>query len=192
MLRIHFTPQDLQNTRLARRPDPLWEPVCATCRLETGQGPLEFGRRRRSVRTATRPGPARGPRAAPPARPDPQAGRIPDFLTGPVTGEGLDAGLDPVRRTPRARLAHELTLLASSRPVPGRAAALGGPGGEGLASLTNALGRSFRPLLEPHWAHVRAAVGNDVALRSHRAPSACASRQHGRPVRDRSGGRGVA
>ncbi|MBK3574344.1 hypothetical protein JHN63_11055 [Streptomyces sp. MBT65] len=43
MLHIHFTPLDLQSIRVARRPDPLWELVCATCRLGTNQGPLEFG-----------------------------------------------------------------------------------------------------------------------------------------------------
>ncbi|MFD9403813.1 transcriptional regulator, partial [Streptomyces sp. NPDC060011] len=50
MLRIHFTSQDLQNVRVARQPDPLWELVCSVCRLETREGPLDFGHWRRAAR----------------------------------------------------------------------------------------------------------------------------------------------
>ncbi|MFE2929792.1 hypothetical protein [Streptomyces sp. NPDC059278] len=42
MLRIHFTGRDLENVRLARRPDPLWEIVCSLCRLQNPEGALAF------------------------------------------------------------------------------------------------------------------------------------------------------
>ncbi|MFD7678045.1 ArsR family transcriptional regulator, partial [Streptomyces sp. NPDC060187] len=55
MLRIHFTSQDLQNVRVARQPDPLWELVCSVCRLETGEGPGGEERRARQPLQDRRP-----------------------------------------------------------------------------------------------------------------------------------------
>ncbi len=37
-LSIHFTAEDVARTRLARRPDPLWEIVCSLHRLQTKRG----------------------------------------------------------------------------------------------------------------------------------------------------------
>jgi hypothetical protein len=48
LLRIHFTGQDLENIRIARSPDPLWEIVCSVCRLQTKEGPLAFDPWRRT------------------------------------------------------------------------------------------------------------------------------------------------
>lgn len=107
-----------------------------------------------------------GPHTAPLRALIPATGYIPDFLTPPVTGGGLSAGLDQLLRTPRAQLVRELTRLSESRPVPSWAASLGRPGSDGLKSLANALGVYFRGVLEPHWPHVRSAVGNDVAVRA--------------------------
>ncbi|MFD7712993.1 helix-turn-helix domain-containing protein [Streptomyces sp. NPDC059786] len=166
MLRIHFTPHDLQNVRVARQPDPLWELICGVCRLETGQGPLEFGHWRRSARARIAADPAAAHALGPVRQLIPAAGYIPDFLTPPVTGEGLSAGLELVRGTPRPRLVRELTRLAESRPVPAWTTTLGRPGArDGLGLLTQALARSFRTLLEPYWPQIRSAVADDVALR---------------------------
>jgi DNA-binding transcriptional ArsR family regulator len=166
MLRIHFTSDDLQNIRVARQPDPLWELMCSVCRLETGQGPLEFGHWRRSARQRFS-GDSNLGRALRPLRAlIPATGYIPDFLTPPVTGGGLSAGLDQLLRTPRVQLVRELTRLAESRPVPNWAASLGRPGSDALKVLANSLGIYFRGLLEPHWPHIRTAVGNDVGVRA--------------------------
>ncbi|MET8286890.1 helix-turn-helix domain-containing protein [Streptomyces sp. NPDC048448] len=166
MLRIHFTSYDLQNIRVARQPDPLWELMCSVCRLETGQGSLEFGHWRRSV-SQRFAGDSALVRALRPLRAlIPSTGYIPDFLTPPVTGGGLTAGLDQLLRTPRTQLVREMSRLAESRPVPTWAGSLGRPGGDALKSLANALGVYFRGLLEPHWPHIRSAVGNDVGVRS--------------------------
>ncbi|MET8413727.1 helix-turn-helix domain-containing protein [Streptomyces sp. NPDC005195] len=166
MLRIHFTSYDLQNIRVARQPDPLWELMCSVCRLEAGQGSLEFGHWRRSV-SQRFVGDATLGRALRPLRAlIPPTGYIPDFLTPPVTGGGLTAGLDQLLRTPRTQLVREMSRLAESRPVPAWAGSLGRPGGDALKSLANALGIYFRGLLEPHWPHIRSAVGNDVGVRS--------------------------
>ncbi|MFF3583908.1 ArsR/SmtB family transcription factor [Streptomyces mirabilis] len=166
MLRIHFTSDDLQNIRVARQPDPLWELMCSVCRLETGQGPLEFGHWRRSARQRFS-GDSNLGRALRPLRAlIPATGYIPDFLTPPVTGGGLSAGLDQLLRTPRVQMVRELSRLAESRPVPSWAASLGRPGSDALKVLASSLGVYFRGLLEPHWLHIRTAVGNDVGVRA--------------------------
>ncbi|MER5406406.1 helix-turn-helix domain-containing protein [Streptomyces sp. NPDC002769] len=166
MLRIHFTSYDLQNIRVARQPDPLWELMCSVCRLEAGQGPLEFGHWRRSVSQRFAGDSTLGRALRPLRALIPSTGYIPDFLTPPVTGGGLSAGLDQLLRTPRVQLVREMSRLAESRPLPTWAASLGRPGGDALKSLANALGIYFRGLLEPHWPHIRSAVGNDVGVRS--------------------------
>jgi DNA-binding transcriptional ArsR family regulator len=166
MLRIHFTPIDLQNIRIARRPDPLWELVCAACRLVTRQGPLEFGAWRRSVREGVAQDP-QAHRALHMLRTlVPPVGYIPDFLTPPVSEGGLPAALEEVRATPRRRLQHELGTLAGARSLPPWTTALGRPGSRGMGSLVKALEVSSRALLEPRWAHVRRSVVDEVELRS--------------------------
>jgi DNA-binding transcriptional ArsR family regulator len=165
VLRIHFTPHDLQRVRIARQPDPLWELVCSVCRLQTRQGPLDFGVWRRTAQhhlRADRPATAALPllRTLIPA-----AGYIPDFLTPVPAGGELSAALDLVRGTPRDRLATELARLAGNRPgAPAAADTAAGRGG--LRPLTTALAAYHRAAVAPYWSHIRAAVGHDVALRA--------------------------
>jgi len=163
MLRIHFTARDLENLRIARQPDPLWELVCALCRLRSGQGPLEFGDWRRATTHRLRDDRTARNAVLLAQTLTPATGYIPDFLTPPVSGQGLSAGLEQVRATPAERLDRELNLLAASRPVPSWVAS---SGTAFTAPLATALSRCFQALLEPYWPHVRSAVGNDVGLRS--------------------------
>ncbi|MGW5652113.1 ArsR/SmtB family transcription factor [Streptomyces humi] len=166
MLRIHFTPQDLQNIRIARRPDPMWELVCAACRLVTQQGPLEFGAWRRSVRERVAADPVAG-RAVHTLRTlVPPAGYIPDFLTPSVLEGGLPAAFEEIQATPAGRLRHELGRLGAARPLPAWTTTLARPGDNGMRSLVKALEISARTLLEPRWAHTRRAVRDEVDLRS--------------------------
>lgn len=166
MLRIHFGWRDLQNVRVAQQPDPLWELMCAVCRWQTGQGPLEFGHWRRE--TAGRL--ARDSRAARALYTlrafVPTSGYIPDLLTPPVTGEGLEAGLESVRTTPRGRLESELTRLAGTALPPGEARGPRLPTTTSPALVTALLRDSFRTLLAPYWQQVRSSVGDDVAVRA--------------------------
>lgn len=162
MLRIHFTPSDLRNVRLTRGPDPLWELLCSLCRLQTGQGPLEFGHWRHSARQRIRHDAVLGDALQRLRTLVPSFGYIPDFLTPPVTGAGLSEALDLVRATPRPRLTRELGLLAESRPLPGWTTTLGGPRDAGLAPLTGALAAYSQALLAPQWAQIRTVVGNDI------------------------------
>ncbi|KAA0940350.1 winged helix-turn-helix domain-containing protein [Streptomyces apricus] len=166
MLRIHFTSHDLQNIRILRRPDPLWELICSMCRLRTGQGPLEFGHWRRSVHARAKADRDLGAALQPLRTLVPSVGYIPDFLTPPTTGEDLFHELDLVRGTSRARLVRELTLLGDSHTLPSWTVALGRPGDRELAMLTRALEVYFGAALQPHWSRIRALVGHDVELRT--------------------------
>lgn len=167
MLRIHFTAHDLQNIRLARRPDPLWELVCAACRLVTRQGPLEFGAWRRSVREQVITDPHAGHALLKLQTLVPPVGYIPDFLTPSVREGGLPAALEEMEATPPTRLKRELGRLAGARPLPAWTTGLGGPGGgRSMRSLVKALDVSARTLLAPRWTHIRKAIDDEVGLRS--------------------------
>jgi DNA-binding transcriptional ArsR family regulator len=166
MLRIHFTPYDLQNIRISRRPDPLWELVCATCRLVTHQGPLEFGPWRRSVRERLATDPAANHAVLTLQTLVPPVGYIPDFLTPSVPEGGLPAALEEVGATPPSRLRHELGRLGATRPLPAWTMTLGRQGDRTMRSLVKVLEVSSRALLEPRWAHIRRAVREEVDVRS--------------------------
>src|SRR3954465_3770706 len=166
MLRIHFTPEDLQNIRITRHPDPLWELICAACRLVTHDGPLEFGPWRRSVRERLTTDSVAN-RAVHTLRTlVPPVGYIPDFLTPSVLEGGLPAALGEVEATPPGRLQRELGRLATARPLPSWTTTLGRPRDRGMRSLVEALEISARTLLEPRWAHARRAIRDDVDARS--------------------------
>lgn len=166
MLRIHFTAQDLQNIRISRRPHPLWELVCAACRLATHQGPLEFGAWRRSVRDQLATDPVAGRALHTVQTLVPPFGYIPDFLTPSVPEGGLSAALEEIQATPPGRLRHELGRLAAARPLPAWTTTLGRPGDRGMRSLATALEISAGTLLGPRWAHARRAIRDEVDLRS--------------------------
>ena len=166
MLRIYFTPLDLQNIRIARHPDPLWELVCAACRLGTRQGPLEFGAWRQYVRQRSSQDPEIRRALLMLRTLVPTVGYIPDFLTPPVTNEGLPAALEKIRAMPRSRLQHELERLAEAHPLPPWVTSLGSPGDRSMGSLVEALETSFRVLLEAGWVGIRTAVHDEVDMRS--------------------------
>lgn len=168
MLRIHFTGQDLENIRIARSPDPLWEIVCSVCRLQTKEGPLAFDPWRRTVRARIQRGGA--PRWA--ARTlrtlVPYATYIPDFLTPPVEGESvsLATGIDRVLATPRRQLRGEITRLATAgeKPFAGAALARGDVGA--LRLLGGGLRTYHEAFLAPAWDRIGTAVSADVSWRS--------------------------
>lgn len=166
MLRVHFTPHDLQNIRIAQHPDPLWELVCSVCRLQTRQGPLDFGHWRGTAYDRLRRDPVVKGALHLLRLLIPASGYIPDFLTPSNAGGELFAGLDHVRGTPRGQLTRELTRLAESRPVPVWATTMGRPGADGLVPLTKALATYHRALLQPFWPRIRTAVDNDIGRRA--------------------------
>ncbi|MDX3453710.1 winged helix-turn-helix domain-containing protein [Streptomyces sp. ME02-8801-2C] len=118
MLRIHFTAEDLSRTRLAERPDPLWEITASLHRLQSKEGRWAHAAWYRDacdaiatqklgaiVRTLLFPL-------------FPRASYFPDFLTPGEAGQGLRSGLGAILDTPPARVRHEIGLLAQVRKVP--------------------------------------------------------------------------
>lgn len=162
-LRIHFTAGDLSRTRLAARPDPLWEIICSLHRLQTRAGYAGYARWHRQIRPdLERAGlvPVVRERLLPVA---PLKRYFPDFLTpGPVAD--LDEGIDRVLGTPTRRIRTELGRMVTpvdgawmSDLAAGRLAARHG--------LGDALRAYFRVALAPHWTQITSAVSGDRALR---------------------------
>ncbi|MEU0300131.1 helix-turn-helix domain-containing protein [Streptomyces sp. NPDC006175] len=168
MLRIHFTTEDLEYVRIARRPDPLWEIVCSLCRLQNKEGLVAFGPWRRSV--------AGRLKAEGPGRRTarfltglvPYGPYFPDFLTPSVDGGtgDLRKGIERVLTTPRSRLRTELELLvrAGGRPPAGAELARGDTAA--LRVLGGALSTYDELFVAPFRERVDAAVASDVAWRS--------------------------
>ncbi|MFE2044909.1 helix-turn-helix domain-containing protein [Streptomyces sp. NPDC059477] len=164
MLRIHFTDTDLNRTRLAPAPDPLWEICTSLHRLQTRHGrwahadwyraartrlhTTDFGR---TLRTFLLP---LMPRAA----------YFPDFLT-PVEGvEGLDAGLDAVLGTPRHRVLHELNLLDRSTGAPAWGPRLAEP--DTRKDLVRALRTYHDTVIAPYGDRIQARIDAERAARA--------------------------
>ncbi|MFJ8888790.1 ArsR/SmtB family transcription factor [Streptomyces sp. NPDC102402] len=168
MLRIHFTAQDLEYIRIARRPDPLWEIVCSVCRLQNKEGTLAFGPWRRSVAGRLREeGPGRRT-ARLLCGLVPYGPYFPDFLTPAVDGGNTDLrhGIDRVLATPRTRLRTELGLLAGVGGRPFAAAELARGDSTALRALGSALSAYDELFVGPFRERIDAAVTSDVAWRS--------------------------
>ncbi|MEU8887915.1 helix-turn-helix domain-containing protein [Streptomyces sp. NPDC048442] len=168
MLRIHFTGRDLENVRLACRPDPLWEIVCSLCRLQTSEGAVAFDPWRHKVGGLVRQGGvARGTVSALRTL-VPRAAYFPDFLTPPGEDgpDALHSGIDRVLATPRRRLRHELALLSASGGRPWAGAELA----RGDVTTLNVLGRNLRTyhreFIAPLGNRIGAATAADLALRT--------------------------
>jgi DNA-binding transcriptional ArsR family regulator len=118
VLRIHFTTEDLARTRLAARPDPLWEITASLHRLQSRLGRWAHAAWYRDARDAiaTQQLSTEVRKLLFPLFP--RANYFPDFLTPAEASQGLANGLDAIRRTPPARVRHEIGLLAQVRNVP--------------------------------------------------------------------------
>ncbi|WP_233521701.1 ArsR/SmtB family transcription factor [Streptomyces triticagri] len=157
-MRIHFTAEDLARTQVADGADPLWETVLSLHSLqERCPDPVLAGRRTAAL---TRPLSMLLPLVPP-------RGYFPDFLTPGAGTAGLDAGLDAVLSTPRARLRTELTRLTGrNRPAPWtRSLADGEPGS--LRRLAGSLREYHNTALGPQWARITRRTATDRALRLH-------------------------
>ncbi|MEI5524126.1 ArsR family transcriptional regulator [Streptomyces brasiliscabiei] len=111
MLRVHFSDSDLGRTRVAARPDPLWETAASLHRLQTRQGRWAYAEWYRTTRRRLREkGLERAVRTV--LLPlVPRAAYFPDFLTPFQAADGLDAGLDAILATPPRRVLAELARL---------------------------------------------------------------------------------
>lgn len=156
LLRIVFSRDDVARTRVAPGADPLWELVLSLHLLRRPSLDPVLAGWRGGVREGLRGVAEIRSFAAV----NPSYGYFPDFLTPHDGIQGLDAGLDAVRSTPKRRLRRELSLITS--PPSGL------PRGEipALVQLTGVMKRYQEVAITPYLPQIRAAVEAD---RAHRA-----------------------
>jgi DNA-binding transcriptional ArsR family regulator len=167
ILRIHFTSDDLARTTLATTADPLWEILLSRFRFHERHAPLAFRPWVHQVRND----PDRLARMRPGARLlavlAPLGPYFPDFLTPPAGSQGLEAGLDTLTSTPRARLRRELCRLAQHSPVPGWVRSLAEGDAVVLTRLGTALLHYHQAAIAPHHDLIQACIDADRARRAH-------------------------
>lgn len=166
MLRIWFTAEDLCRVQVAPSFDPLWEIVLSRVRISDRVAApcfralfAEFRRDRKRVALA-----APGARLL--STLAPMGPYFPDFLTPPEAVDGLPAGLDAIRATPRHRLCAELTRLDRQAALPDWVRPLADGASSALAHLSETLTDFHRAVLEPVAGAVEASVNADRAQRA--------------------------
>ncbi|GAA2210290.1 winged helix-turn-helix domain-containing protein [Nonomuraea monospora] len=162
MLRIHFTGDDLRRTRLAETADPFWEMVFSRHRLADPAPPatlrpwLAQMRRERHVLH-------RHERVV--AALTPFGPYFPDFITPAEGLQGLDAGLQAILGTPRARLRHEMETLARTAALPGWGRRLAEGETATLMNLAATLRAYHAIAIEPYQDVIGAAIAAEVSRR---------------------------
>jgi DNA-binding transcriptional ArsR family regulator len=160
MLRIHFTRDDLLNTRVAAAPDPLWETLLSAHLLGKRDGAVVFGDWKRRTRARLHPSMRLFLRLAPPW------GYSPDFLT-PAPGCATAAdGIDRMLSTPKARLRGDMLRLAEEVRLPGWARPLAEGDVTMLRVLGDAVGAYEQIALAPYWRQIRSCVEADRMVRA--------------------------
>ncbi|MFF9396200.1 ArsR/SmtB family transcription factor [Streptomyces griseoluteus] len=169
MLRIHFTDQDLPRVRVATGADPMWETLLAAQQLAPASrgGNREFGGWRRRAHAALADRGLVGALRTLQTLAPPGADYFPDFLTPAAAQEGLAAGIDELRGTPRRRLAEETArTFRSRRSVSPWFRDLARGDGDRLAELADAVAQVYRTVVAPGWSATAALVEADRAVRS--------------------------
>ncbi len=161
MLRIHFTPADVSQVRIAPEPDPMWETVLSLFRLRRpGPAPI-FGRWHAHARRATR----RSDLDV--LLPLVRVKYYPDFLTPADGVRGLDFGLEAVLSTPATRLRGDMGELGRlGEPTPSWMRHLADGDPFTLTKVTGALQSHHDAVVAPFWDEARAAVEADRARRA--------------------------
>ncbi|MEV0196849.1 winged helix-turn-helix domain-containing protein [Nonomuraea sp. NPDC050691] len=90
---------------------------------------------------------------------------FPDFLTPHEARSGLEEGLEAIRRTPKARLARELRLLARRHRLPGWARLLADGDVTALTRLGDTLRAYHQAVIAPYDELVFSSVAADRAFR---------------------------
>jgi len=170
MLRIYFTTDDIARTRLATKPDPLWELVLSVQMLRGQRGDLLFSRWRRETANALRHRNL-GSDLRMLMQLCPEIGYFPDFLNPAEAMKGLDNGLEAVRSTPKAVLRRDMTFLAQSKKchqresLSGRAAGIAHGEPAALDALTRTMRDYYDLAISPHRRLMEKVVGHDRNVR---------------------------
>ncbi|MEV0390481.1 hypothetical protein [Nonomuraea sp. NPDC050643] len=149
MLRIHFSAQDLLRVRVQAEPHVMWEILLSLHIAQVPQGARAFGAWRYAVKGDL---PASTGMLLTLCRP---RGYSPDFLTPSFEVASLEAGLDVVMSTPRARLRADMTELVEETPLPSWASGLADGDTTVLRHLHDALKGYHAKALQPYWAGIR-------------------------------------
>ncbi|NGN68177.1 winged helix-turn-helix transcriptional regulator [Streptomyces sp. A7024] len=166
-LRIHFTDADFRHVQLANTPDPMWEAILAPHVLEipASEVPLHLrawrGRARRNL--TGRPIKRALRLLADLAPPD--ASYFPDFLTPVEAVDGLEAGIDMLRSTPRKRLIHELQYASRTRTLPAWTRRLAAGDQKQVDEVADAIRLVHEQVITPDWSMIDATVSRDRLLR---------------------------
>ncbi len=162
MLRIHFDDRDLARVQIAAEPDPLWETVLAMHHVvPPGRGVPVYGawraraRRELGERGLNRAAGLIGTLAPSDAR------YFPDFLTPDAARDGLAAGLEALRDTPRVRLTAESARAGLAARLPRWTGALATGSRQPLDELAAAIQEVHRAVIAPEWTGAAATVDCD-------------------------------
>ena len=164
-MRIHFTRLDLARTHLADGPDAMWELVNSLQALQSRYGEDVLGRwRRRAAPALRRAGLAAAVRRQlfPLA---PHAPYFPDLLTPAEGALGIEAGVEAVLSSPRARLRSEIGRLDGEPAARAWLADLSAGRPRALSELGETMREYGRYALAPEWSSLRATVDADLAVR---------------------------
>jgi len=164
LLTLHFTSDDIARTRIAPRPDPLWELVLAVQMLRPQRGDLLFGKWRQDALSALR--------KANLGKPlhlllglTPNVGYFPDFLNPIEALQGLPSGLDAIRSTPKPILRRDIAELARWRDVPAGAARVAAGEPNALIQLTDTMLTCYRLIVAPYRRSIDLALDRDRSIR---------------------------
>ncbi|MEU9848769.1 winged helix-turn-helix domain-containing protein [Streptomyces sp. NPDC047985] len=146
-LRIHFTADDLARTKVAARPDDMWELVNSLHILQSPRPPSEYRPWLCHVRSRLAERDLRAPIRCVTTL-VPFRGDFPDFLT-PPDAEDFRASLDLIRATPAARLRRELAAQFGRRTPPPWVRRLADGDRSARQYLQEALATYFHELLAP-------------------------------------------
>ncbi|MCK2141945.1 winged helix-turn-helix domain-containing protein [Streptomyces sp. WAC00276] len=166
MLRIHFTEEDLNRTRMASRPDPLWEVTSSLHRLQSRQGRRAFADWHHTTRSRLQKR-----NMVPTLRSAllpifPKAAYLPDFLTPSASAEGLEAGLDAILSAPHARVLREVSLMRRVTRTPTWAPELAGT--DRRRQLVQAIRAYHDAAVAPHAERIHALVDAERAAHARR------------------------
>ncbi|MFW6695540.1 ArsR/SmtB family transcription factor [Streptomyces sp. MAR4 CNX-425] len=171
MLHIEFTSADLNRLRTAGDVSPMWEVVLSLQALQTDHAALALDPWRRRVRADVAAAGLAGAVGSL-QRLCPEAAYFPDFLTPSSNGgRTLDAELEQVLRTPKARLRKEIGLLcAGDRGHPPRGARRLADGDAGaLRRLGDVVRRYYGVAVAPYRRAIRSAAAADRPVRAEAA-----------------------
>jgi len=164
VLRIHFTAEDLARTRLAERPDPLWEITASLHRLQSQAGRWAYAGWYRDARAAIASQKLGSVVRTLLIPLFPRASYFPDFLTPAESGQGLRVGLDAILGTPPDRVRQEIGLLAQVRRVPSEMYRLADQ--DVRADLVTALRRYHDAVIGPYLDRMQARIDAEGARQS--------------------------